>query len=83
MKLYEKLNYLQSHHMKDWLITKQQIENDLSRSQSRYCICGRLATGLHEMHCTRFRNRVITQTVKILAHLIPSKSFLNIERVER
>ena len=70
MKISEKLNYLQENHFGEWLKVRQETEQELSDKQSMFCVCGRLATGLHEMHCTKFRNKVITETVKKLAHLL-------------
>ena len=70
MKLTEKLNILQNNHFGEWLKTCQQVENELSDKQSMVCFCGRLATGLHERHCSKFRNKIIKDTVKRLEYLI-------------
>lgn len=70
MKLTEKLNYLQNNHIGDWLKTKRKVEDELSSRQSMFCICGRLATGLHEMNCKRFRSKIITETVNRLKPLL-------------
>jgi hypothetical protein len=58
MKLQDKLNYLQEKHMSEWLRTRRETENEVSDGQSMYCVCGKLATGLHEMHCKKFRRIV-------------------------
>lgn len=70
MKLQDKLIYLQDKHLSEWLTTRQLIEDELSNKQSLYCICGKLATGLHESYCKRFRNKITSETVKRLKHLI-------------
>lgn len=66
MKLHEKVDYLQTNRMGEWLKTRQEVEDTLSEKQSMFCLCGRLATGLHESHCKKFRNKVTSETVKIL-----------------
>ncbi len=70
MKMFEKLDYIQNNHMGDWLKTRREVEDELSERQSMFCICGRIATGLHEMNCKRFRNKITSETVKRLKHLI-------------
>ena len=70
MKLVEKLEYLQDNHMSEWLKTRQIVECELSDQQTIFCICGRLATGLHESRCRRFRDKVTSETVKRLKHLL-------------
>lgn len=70
MKLSEKLSYLQDKHFSDWLTTRKQVEDELSDRQAILCVCGRLATGLHESNCKRFQKKVTSETVARLAHLI-------------
>jgi len=70
MKITDKLQYLQDKHFSEWLTTYRQVKNEESDKQSIFCICGRLATGLHENGCRKFRNRIISITVKRLEHLI-------------
>lgn len=74
MKLTNKLEYLQSNHMDEWLQARKDVEETLSRSQGLFCICGRLATGLHENGCRKFHDKVTSEAVKKLKHLIPSKA---------
>jgi len=64
--LVEKLEYLSKNHFSEWLKTRQEVEHKLSDSQEMFCICGKLATGLHESTCRRFNNKVTNETVKIL-----------------
>lgn len=35
-----------------------------------FCVCGKLATGLHESSCRKFNKVVDAETVKRLNHLI-------------
>lgn len=70
MNTIEKLSYIQSNHFGEWLKTRQEVENEISDKQSIFCLCGRLATGLHERSCRKFQNKIINETVKKLAHLI-------------
>lgn len=70
MKLRDKLDLLQTNHMGDWLKVRRSVEDELSSQQAMWCLCGRLATGLHESHCTRFRNKVTRETVKRMKHLL-------------
>ena len=74
MKLADKLNYLQKNHMSDWLTERRRQDDKLSDQQSMYCVCGRLATGLHESGCQRFKNKVNSETLKSLSHLLPAKN---------
>jgi len=78
MKLFEKLEAIQKSDFNEWLRVRQIVEDELSDNQSMFCVCGKLATGLHESMCVRFRNKVNTETVKRLKHLIPKQ-----ERVVR
>lgn len=74
MKLSEKLSYIQENHFGEWVKTRQEVDNEMSDRQSMFCVCGKLATGLHESHCTKFRNKVTNETVKKLSHLLPVKT---------
>jgi hypothetical protein len=74
MKEAEKINQLQDNHFPEWVKTRKATEDELSDKQSMFCICGRLATGLHEMNCRRFRNKVNSETVKKLKHLLNGKN---------
>lgn len=71
LKLTNKLQYLQDNHFSEWLSTRQIVLNELSDKQSMFCLCGRLATGLHENGCRKFQTKVTTETVKRLEHLLP------------
>lgn len=71
MKLAEKLEYLQTNHMSVWLMTRSKVFEELSDKQQFVCICGRLPSGLHESSCTKFNNKVTSETVKRLKRLLP------------
>ena len=73
MKYDEKLKFLQDNHFSEWLHKRQKVEDEISNRQTMACVCGRLATGLHESNCRKFRNKVQRQAVKELSHLIPKK----------
>jgi len=70
MKITEKLKILQDNHFEEWFKTRQQVENELSDKQGMFCLCGRLATGLHESHCSKFRNKITSETLKRLDYLL-------------
>ena len=74
MKLPEKIRYLLDNHMNDWLNTRKIVDVEISDQCSMFCVCGRLATGLHEKSCSRFNNKVNSETVKRLKHLWDKKS---------
>ena len=76
MKKWEKLAYLKDNYFGLFLTTRQQAFNDLSDQQEMFCCCGRLATGLHEMNCTKFNNKVNEETIKRLSYLLPKENKL-------
>ena len=76
MKLTEKLKYIQDKHFSAWLITRQEVEAEFSEKQAMFCLCGRLATGLHENNCRKFKDAVTKEAVKRLQHLISPKDNL-------
>ena len=73
MKLYEKLEYLKGNHFDCFLTTHQRVFDEFSDQQQIFCCCGKLATGLHENNCKKFRKKVTEETVKRLEHLLPKK----------
>lgn len=70
MKKQDKLNYLFNNHYSEWIKTRTEVDNELSEKQSMFCVCGKLATGLHESHCKRFKAKVDNETLNRLKHLI-------------
>ena len=75
MKNTEKLKILQDNHFAKWLEMRQIVENEISDKQSVFCLCGRLATGLHESHCSKFCNKVTSETLKRLDYLLTPKTY--------
>ena len=71
MTLAEKLEYLQTTNMSIWLETRTKVFEELSDKQQFMCICGRLPSSLHERSCTKFNNKVTSETVKRLKRLLP------------
>jgi len=43
-----------------WVVAEQKISN----AQSMFCIYGRLATGLHERNCSKFKNKVLSEVIR-------------------
>lgn len=74
MKKQEKIEYLKANHPVEWRVTRDRAEQIVSNSQSIKCVCGKLATGLHESSCSRFKSKVETETCRILIYLLPKKS---------
>jgi len=70
MKIQEKINYLQNNCFGRWMAMRRIVEDELSEKQNLFCICGRLATGLHEMNCRKFNTKINNETVKRLNNLI-------------
>ena len=70
MKKGEKINYLVTNHWKVYDKKYRKVEDKLSSQQGIMCLCGRLATGLHESNCQRFRHKIESETIKALKHLI-------------
>lgn len=70
MKREDKILYLKENHLNEWQVRRAFKEIEISNSQIMRCCCGRLATGLHEMNCSRFQKKVDSETLKQLTHLI-------------
>ena len=74
MKKAEKLAYLKDNHFDTFFATRRKVFNELSDQQTMFCCCGRLATGLHENNCTKFNNKVDSETINRLSHLLPKRN---------
>ena len=70
MKESEKIQKLQDLHFPVWMKERRIVSDNLSDRQTMFCICGKLATGLHESTCKKFIKWVNTETVRKLSHLI-------------
>ena len=73
MKKHEKLAYLKDADFRLFVKTRQMVFDELSDQQTMFCCCGKLATGMHEMNCTKFNNRVVAETIKRLSYLLPKE----------
>lgn len=73
MKILEKIRILENEHFSEWFDTRRAVDDEFSNQQSMFCVCGKLATGLHERRCSRFNNKVNSETVKRLKHLLENK----------
>lgn len=73
MTFSEKINYIQDHDFNEWLKMRRVVEDEISNKQSMFCVCGRLATGLHESMCRKFHEKISKETVKMLSYLLPVK----------
>lgn len=74
MTFKEKKEYLFHNHHNEWVKKFREEENNLIDSLGIVCVCGKLATGLHFMCCTKFRDKIERKTVKSLEHLIPKEN---------
>ena len=73
MKFIDKKKFLKKNYPDDYENVRREVFNTLSNEQTVFCVCGRLATGLHEDHCKKFNALVDKETVKTLQHLIKKK----------
>jgi hypothetical protein len=61
---------LQNDHFSEWYSMRNKVAGELSDAQDMMCLCGRLATGLHEGGCIKFNKKVMTETVRRLRYLL-------------
>lgn len=73
MTIADRIGYLQENHFGKWLSMRAKVFEEMSEMQSMFCVCRRLATGLHENSCRKFQNKVNSETAKRLSDLIPAK----------
>lgn len=69
----EKIAFLKDHYFKEFVETRKSVERALSDSQTMFCCCGKLATGLHESTCKKFNHKVDVLTIKELSYLLKDK----------
>lgn len=73
MKKSEKINYLTENFFGEWISMRIKVDEELSSSQPLFCICGKLATGLHERSCAKFKTKVDSITLEKLSYLLKEK----------
>lgn len=73
MKFIDKKKFLIKNFRCDYVNTRREVFNALSNEQAVFCVCGKIASGLHEDRCSKFNALVDKETVKILEHLIKDK----------
>ena len=71
MKEKEKIDWLKSHCFSEFAGMYGKVFDDLSETQPIFCVCGKLATGIHERTCKKFNNKVEREVLRRLAHLLP------------
>lgn len=71
MQNWEKIAYLKEVNFDLYVTTRRKIENEMSDRQQLFCVCGKLATGLHERYCKKFQDKVNSAVFKELRHLLP------------
>ena len=70
MKFIDKKKFLINNFRDDYVNTRREVFNALSNEQAVFCVCGKIASGLHEDRCSKFNALVDKETVKKLEHLI-------------
>jgi hypothetical protein len=69
MKIQEKLKFIEDNHLAEWIKTRNEVADNISNKQSVFCVCGKLATGLHESYCRKLSAKINKETLKKLEHL--------------
>lgn len=71
--LSAELGYLQDNYFREWLSMRGKVADEFSDKQSMFCLCGKLATGLHESGCKKLNTAITKETVKRLKHLLANQ----------
>lgn len=66
MTIKEKVEHYKKQDFQAWLKMRNQVFDELSDMQTMFCVCGRLATGLHETNCRKFNEKVDKETASKL-----------------
>ena len=69
-KQRDEMARLTTNHLTEWMRMRKRVEGEVSDAQGMFCVCGSLATGLHESRCAKFREKVNVETIKRLEHLL-------------
>lgn len=83
MKESEKIRIIVDNNYREWSLMRKQMDEEFSKRQAMFCVCGKLATGLHERSCNKFNKRVTTETVKRLKHLLNGKPVIRLLSIEQ
>lgn len=70
MRFEDKLRFLKENYSGLFYLERGKVREELSNQQPLFCCCGQLATGLHELTCRRFQDKVDRETVKRFSSLI-------------
>jgi len=70
MNTKEALCRIGENHFSTWIKTHAKVWEEFSDKQQVFCLCGKLATGLHERICRRFNAAVTKETLVRLKHLL-------------
>lgn len=62
----EKIEFFKRKNFRKYIETYNEVERYCSESQTMFCCCGRLATGLHEQNCQEFQKKVEKETLRRL-----------------
>ena len=73
MKKHEKLSLIKERDLGAFIATRSLVFSDFSKRQNLFCCCGRLATSLHEMNCSRFNEKVDSEVIRRLSYLLTKK----------
>ncbi len=68
-KKAEKIAFLQKYAIDEWVKTRKEADEEVSKEHEMWCVCRKLCTGLHKISCRQFQNKVNTRTVQKLKHL--------------
>ncbi|WP_152567457.1 hypothetical protein [Porphyromonas gulae] len=70
MNKEQKILWLKKMHTMAWMQTWNDAFDELSSMQTVFCVCGKVASGLHERSCAAFRKKVDDAAIKRLEHLM-------------
>lgn len=66
-------DWLKTHFFAEYIGTRCRVFNELSDKQLMFCVCGKLATGLHENRCSKFNRVVDIETINRMRERLPEK----------
>lgn len=76
MTLNEKIEYLQEKYFTKWCEIRLSIAEKTADEQPLFCVCNKLATGLHEMTCRKLQKLINKKTVEALQEFLPKSKDL-------